>query len=90
MVSLYTMLFNDDKYNEEEALTFVWDPIFWGMGPERFSYNRQSMQKAILVQMERENWLGVCCEPNSIFIVCNQFPVSDQLIVRIAMKYLRR
>jgi hypothetical protein len=26
--------------------------------------------------MERENWLGVCCEPNSIFVICNQFPVS--------------
>ncbi|CEL11543.1 hypothetical protein ASPCAL14644 [Aspergillus calidoustus] len=34
MVSLYRMLFNDDKYNEENALSFTWNPIFWGMGPE--------------------------------------------------------
>ncbi|KAM0418627.1 hypothetical protein ACHAPT_012430 [Fusarium lateritium] len=74
MVSLYTMLFDDDRYNESDALVFNWSPIFWGMGPERFSYTRQTLQKAILDQMEREKWLGVCCEPNSIFIVCNQFP----------------
>ncbi|KAL3477569.1 hypothetical protein BJX99DRAFT_246137 [Aspergillus californicus] len=75
MVSLYTMLFNDDRYNEPGALTFKWRTIFWGMGPESFSYTRQSLQQAILTQMEREKWLGVCCEPNSIFIVCNQFPL---------------
>ncbi|EIT73383.1 hypothetical protein BDV35DRAFT_337542 [Aspergillus flavus] len=80
MVSLYTMLFNDDKYNQEGALTFNWSPIFWGMGPEKFSYTRESLQKAILAEMEREKWLGVCCEPNCIFIVCNQFPI-------IALRY---
>ncbi|KAL2815402.1 hypothetical protein BDW59DRAFT_177665 [Aspergillus cavernicola] len=75
MVSLYTMLFNDDRYNEKGALTFHWNPMFWGLGPENFSYTRQSLQDAILAEMEREKWLGVCCEPNSIFIVCNQFPI---------------
>ncbi|KAF9890590.1 hypothetical protein FE257_005721 [Aspergillus nanangensis] len=75
MVSLYTMLFDDDRYNKPGALTFNWNPIFWGMGAESFSYTRQSLQQAILVEMERENWLGVCCEPNSIFVVCNQFPI---------------
>lgn len=76
MVSLYAMLFNDDKYNTDDAITFNWNPIFWGMGPEKFSYTRQSLQVAILKEMERENWMGVCCEPNSIFVVCNQFPAS--------------
>ncbi|MCJ1237821.1 hypothetical protein MMC14_005808 [Varicellaria rhodocarpa] len=28
MVSLYSMLFNDDKYDQAGALTFHWDPIF--------------------------------------------------------------
>jgi hypothetical protein len=74
------MLFNDDKYNKEDALSFTWNPIFWGMGPEKFSYNRETLQKAIIKEMERENWLGVCCEPNSIFIVCNQFPVCGSLL----------
>lgn len=70
------MLFNDDRYNEPGALTFNWNPVSWGMGPEKFSYTRESLQQAILDEMEREKWLGVCCEPNSIFIVCNQFPVG--------------
>ncbi|KAL6361363.1 hypothetical protein LRP88_04831 [Fusarium phalaenopsidis] len=69
------MLFDDDKYNEHGALEFNWMPIFWGMGPENFTYNRTSLQQAILKGMEGENWLGVCCEPNSIFVVCNQFPM---------------
>jgi hypothetical protein len=30
--------------------------------------------------MEHEKWLGVCCEPNSIFVVCNQFPVWINLM----------
>ncbi|EXL91126.1 hypothetical protein NOF04DRAFT_18210 [Fusarium oxysporum II5] len=75
MVSLYTMLFDDDKYNEKDALEFNWDPMFWGMGPERFCYTRKTLQNSIISEMERENWLGVCCEPNSIFINCNQFPL---------------
>ncbi|KAJ7511830.1 hypothetical protein B0H11DRAFT_1953193 [Mycena galericulata] len=80
MVSLHAMLFNDDKYDAPDALVFNWDPIFWGMGPETFKYNRSSLQEAILKQMEDENWMGVCCEPNCVFIVCNQFPL-------IAMRY---
>jgi hypothetical protein len=72
---MYAMLFNDDAYEKEGSLAFNWNPIFWGMGPERFLYNRKSLQDSILAEMEREKWLGVCCEPNSIFVVCNQFPV---------------
>jgi hypothetical protein len=80
MISLYSMLFNDDKYDRDGALTFRWDPIFWGMGPEKFEYTRSTLQKAIVDEMERNNWMGVCCEPNSIFVVCNQFPASGTLI----------
>ena len=77
MVSLYSVLFNDDEFDEEGALTFHWDPIFWGMGPETFKYTRSSLQQTILDEMERENWIGVCCEPNNVFVVCNQFPVRS-------------
>jgi len=70
------MLFNDDKYDREDALVFNWNPIFWGMGPEKFVYSRSTLQEAIVEEMERNNWMGVCCEPNSVFVVCNQFPVS--------------
>lgn len=77
MVSLYSMLFNDDSFDRSDAIVFDWNPLFWGMGPERFSYTRSTLQEAILKEMEREDWMGVCCEPNMIFIICNQFPVMS-------------
>jgi hypothetical protein len=77
MAALHAMLFGDDKYDQPGALTFTWNPVFWGMGPETFEYTISSLQDLILSQMEDEKWLGVCCEPNSIFIVCNQFPVRS-------------
>ncbi|KAK4250360.1 hypothetical protein C7999DRAFT_11921 [Corynascus novoguineensis] len=80
MTSLYAMLFDDDEFERPGSLTFDWDPLFWGMGPERFSYDNRSLQRAILNEMERGGWAGVCCEPNLVFVVCNQFPI-------IAMRY---
>jgi hypothetical protein len=77
MISLYAMLFDDDEFERPGAVKFVWDPLFWGMGPELFSYDTQSLQKAILKDMESNGWVGVCCEPNMVFVVCNQFPVSS-------------
>lgn len=75
MTSLYAMLFDDDVFERPASLTFNWDPMFWGMGPESFCYDNRSLQKAILAEMERNGWVGVCCEPNLVFIACNQFPV---------------
>lgn len=80
MISLYTMLFADNRFGDEDSILFDWNPMFWGMGPEKFGYTRKSLQQAILGEMERENWIGVCCEPNLVFIVCNQFPL-------LAMRY---
>ncbi|KAM0420298.1 hypothetical protein ACHAPT_011959 [Fusarium lateritium] len=76
MISLYAMLFADDKYDAPGSLSFDWDPI-WGMTnkPTSFKYSRLTLQEAIMKDMEREKWLGVCCEPNVIFIVCNMFPI---------------
>lgn len=69
------MLFDDDRYEAPGALTFVHDPLFYGFGPEEFSYTRSTLQDVVLDSMAREGWLGVCCEPNAIFVVCNQFHV---------------
>lgn len=33
VVSLYGILFDDDKYDEPGELTFDWNPIFVWMGP---------------------------------------------------------
>lgn len=77
MTSLYAMLFDDDEFEKPGSLTFDWSPLFWGMGPEKFVYNNSSLQDAILKEMERTGWAGVCCEPNLVFVVCNQFPASN-------------
>lgn len=76
MVSLYAMLFDDDEFEKKDSMAFNWNPLFFGLGPERFTYDTASLQKAILAEMERNGWVGVCCEPNLVFVVCNQFPVS--------------
>ncbi|GCB17122.1 linalool dehydratase/isomerase [Aspergillus awamori] len=75
MTSLYAMLFDDNEFEKPLSLTFCWDPLFWGLGTEVFSYDNRSLQAAIIAEMEKNNWIGVCCEPNLVFIVCNQFPL---------------
>ncbi|KAH7084604.1 hypothetical protein BKA63DRAFT_457638 [Paraphoma chrysanthemicola] len=75
MVSLYSMLFADNSFDEPDGIVFDWDPMFWGFGPEKFVYSRSSLHEVILKEMEGSGWLGACCEPNMIFVVCNQFPI---------------
>jgi hypothetical protein len=75
MTSLYAMLFDDDEFEKEGSLKFRWDPLFWGRRAD-FTYDNRSLQKVIFKQMEENGWVGVCCEPNAVFVVCNQFPVS--------------
>ncbi|OAG36062.1 hypothetical protein AYO21_09780 [Fonsecaea monophora] len=76
MTSLYAMLFDNDEFEKPESLVFKWDPMFYGLGDETFSYDNRSLQAAIVREMERNGWVGVCCEPNVVFVVCNQFPVQ--------------
>lgn len=75
MTSLYAMLFDDGEFEKEGSIRFTWDPLFWGMGTEVFEYDNRGLQKVILGEMEGNGWVGVCCEPNLVFVVCNQFPV---------------
>jgi hypothetical protein len=75
MVGMYSVLFDDDSYDRPGALTFLHNPIFWGMKPEKFEYSRSSLNEVIYWQMVENGWLGVACEPNCVFIVCNQFPM---------------
>ncbi|KEF59603.1 uncharacterized protein A1O9_04449 [Exophiala aquamarina CBS 119918] len=74
MVSLYAMLFDDDEYERPGSMTFDWDPQFWGT-PEKYEYSTKSLQDVIIAEMEKNQWLGVCCEPNVVFVICNQFPL---------------
>ncbi len=75
MAGMHAMLFDDDRYNEPDSFVFEWNPMFQGLAPERYSYHRGSLGEAIYWQMVENGWLGVACEPNCIFIACNQFPL---------------
>ena len=98
MTSLYTMLFDDDEYEKPGSMVFNWDPRFWGLGSETFSYSMNDLQRIILTEMEQNGWLGVCCEPNVVFVVCNQFPLiavryndvrnGTKLIDDVLVKYM--
>jgi hypothetical protein len=63
MVSLYTMLFNDHRFDEEGSIVFDWNLLFFGMDRERFSYTRTTLHDTILKEMARK-LDRVSCEPN--------------------------
>lgn len=75
MVGLYSVLFDDDRYFEEGALTFEWRSILTGDGPFSYPYDLHSLNQTIYWQMVENGYLGVACEPNCVFFVCNQFPI---------------
>ncbi len=75
MAGLYAVLFNDDRYAQPGALSFTHAPIFWGMGPQKFEYDFQKLNDVIYWQMVESGWLGVPCEPNCVFLICNQYPM---------------
>ncbi|TKA61470.1 hypothetical protein B0A55_13741 [Friedmanniomyces simplex] len=53
MVSLFSMLFNDDSFDRPDSLVLDWDPLFFGLNPERSEYDRCKLQGTILKEMER-------------------------------------
>ncbi|OBB20740.1 hypothetical protein A5761_04350 [Mycolicibacterium setense] len=75
MAAMHAALFNDDRYETPGALTFNWALVFQGLGPESYPYQRSTLGDAIYWQMVENGWLGIACEPNCIFIVCNQYPL---------------
>ncbi|WP_137681771.1 hypothetical protein [Aurantiacibacter suaedae] len=74
MAGMYGVLFDDDRYEREGGLTIRHSPLFVGEEME-FSYDFSSINDIIYWQMVENGWLGVACEPNCIFLVCNQFPM---------------
>jgi hypothetical protein len=74
-VLLYHYLFRDRKYAEPGALTFSIDPLFWAMGGKHFAYDENSLNDRLYWSMVERGYLGVACEPNCIFQVCNQPPI---------------
>lgn len=72
MALLHDYLFDGDRYAAEGSLTFQYWSFFWGGEKKQFPYDRDSLNEQIYWQMVRNGYLGVACEPNCIFQICNQ------------------
>lgn len=79
MVSLYEMLYRDGYYSTPGSLTFECRPPFRGLGPQDFEYDFHSLAKVIAEQFASSHGLGCECEPNGVFVYCNQFPLLGLL-----------
>lgn len=72
MALLYNYLFDDDRYAAPGALTFRYWSFFWGGKERRFEYDQNSLNEAVYWQMVESGYVGVACEPNCVFQICNQ------------------
>ncbi|SFM93897.1 hypothetical protein [Variovorax sp. OV329] len=72
MALLYNHLFDDGRYAAEGALTFRYWSFFWGGTERRFVYDQNSLNQHLYWQMVESGFVGVACEPNCVFQICNQ------------------
>ena len=72
MLGLHSVLFNDDKFEKPDSVVLDWDVPFSG-GPTQFKYSLDSLNDRIYWQLVESGYLGVACEPNCVFVVCNQY-----------------
>ncbi|MBN9107158.1 MAG: hypothetical protein J0I34_00105 [Pseudonocardia sp.] len=82
--TLHDVLFGSDRYAAPESLSFRHWSFFWGGGEKRFAYDRDSLTEHLYWLMVRTGYLGVACEPNCVFQICNQpailgFRLHDQI-----------
>lgn len=69
---LYHYLFRDDRYARPGAITFRHWSYFWGGEAKAFAYDENSLNEHVYWLMAESGFLGVACEPNCIFQICNQ------------------
>ncbi|WP_249147914.1 hypothetical protein [Bradyrhizobium jicamae] len=72
MALMYHYLFRDARYAKEGALTFAVASMFWGDGSLRFPYDERSLNEHLYWSMVERGFLGIACEPNCVFQICNQ------------------
>jgi hypothetical protein len=75
MVSLYEMLYRDGHFLKPGSLTFQSRPPFRGLGHQDFEYDLDKLANVIAEQFSNSGGLGCECEPNAVFVYCNQFPL---------------
>lgn len=69
---LHDYLFGDDRYAQPGALTMRHWSFFWGGRPKEFAYDRGSLNEHLYWLMVQNGYIGVACEPNCVFQICNQ------------------
>jgi hypothetical protein len=69
---LYQYAFRDDRYARPGAITFRHWSYFWGGEAKAFAYDADSLNEHVYWLMAESGFLGVACEPNCIFQICNQ------------------
>lgn len=72
MALLHDYLFDSDHFAAAGSLTLRHWSYFWGGAEKRFAYDRDSLNEHIYWQMVENGYLGVACEPNCVFQICNQ------------------
>ena len=76
MVGIYSVLFNDAKYDQAGSLTLHNRPFFYPKETrEKYDYDHSSLAELIHKQLVDSDYLGVECEPNGVYNACNQHPV---------------
>ena len=64
LISLYESISGNLKYSSD-GWVFKWN------GENRFHYNTKKLMDALFRQVVDDETGGVACEPNSIFVICN-------------------
>jgi hypothetical protein len=72
MALLYNYLFDDGRYAEPGALTLRFFTPFWGGAERKFEYDQNTLNDHVYWLMVESGYLGVPCEPNCIYQICNQ------------------
>jgi hypothetical protein len=75
MALMYHYLFDDAKYAAEGALTMRLQPLFWGADGQHFPYDERKLNEHVYWTMVQKGYLGIACEPNCVFQICNQVPI---------------
>lgn len=70
--AMYDYLFGQERYAEAGSLSFRHWSFFWGGQEKRFEYDRESLTEHLYWQMVRNGYIGIACEPNCVFQICNQ------------------
>lgn len=75
MTLLYAYLFEDDRYEQPGSISFQHWSFSWGGEGQRFDYDQNSLNELIYWKMVESGYIGVACEPNCVFQICNQLPL---------------